>query len=220
MYSREWDDLYRAHRHMSRWPWTDLVALVSRYARPEEGFRRVLELGCGVGANIPFFVDLGVDYYAIEGSPTAVALIHDRFPRLRNRVVAGDYTLDLPFQGPFDLIVDRSSLTCNRSESISRCLALLDPLLRDGGRFIAVDWFSVRHADYPLGEDAGDGYTRRNMSGGFAGTGDVHFFDREHLLAFFQGYRFLDLQHKTLADSLAGEARETATWNFVAERSR
>ena len=220
MYCGEWDELYRANRHMSRWPWTDLVTLVMRYARPDNGFRRVLELGCGVGANIPFFADLGVDYYAIEGSPTAVASIHERFPPLREKVVIGDYTRKIPFSGPFDLVVDRSSLTCNRTESIAHCVGLLGSVLRERGRFIAVDWFSLQHSEYPFGQDVGDRYTRKNFSrGGFAGAGDVHFFDREHLLSFFEEYRVLSLQHKIVAEECPdNETRQIATWNVVAER--
>ena len=191
-----------------------------RYAPPEKGFRRVLELGCGVGANIPFFADLGMDYYSVEGSETGVAFIHKRFPRLSETVVVGDYTRQIPFSGPFDLVVDRSSLTCNDTESISRCINLVGPLLRDAGRLIAVDWFSVCHDEYASGQNAGDRYTRNNFSeGGFVGTGDVHFFDRQHLLSFFEGYRVLNLQHKIVSEERRdGERQQSATWNVVAER--
>ena len=219
-YCNEWEAQCHAGCHMSRWPWTELVTLVMRYAPPGRGFRRVLELGCGVGANIPFFADLGVDYDSVEGSRTAVAHVHERFPQLSERVAVGDYTDEIPFSGPFDLVADRSSLICNGTESISRCFSLLGPRVRDGSRFIAVDWFAVDHGDYELGQDAGDRYTRNNFSTGcFVGTGDVHFFDRPHLLSFFEGYRVLNLQHRrVLEEGPEGETRQVATWNIVAER--
>ena len=42
---------------------------------------RVLELGCGPGANIPFFLSQGADYYAAEGSETIVVELQKKFPR-------------------------------------------------------------------------------------------------------------------------------------------
>jgi len=219
-FSNEWESQYLTGHHLSRWPWTDLISLVMRYASPKGGYGRVLELGCGAGANIPFFEALGVDYHSIEGSRTAVSLIHERFPHLRQKVVVGDYTERIPFPGVFDLVVDRSSLTCNDTESIRRCLHLLESTLRVEGRFIAVDWFSVDHDDYEVGEDAGDGYTRHNFSSGdFAGTGNVHFFDKPHLQSIFGDYELLSMQHKRLYEEFSdGGARHLATWNLVAER--
>ena len=221
-FSTEWDEAYRANRHMSQWPWSALVSAVTRHAPPHGGFRRVLELGCGVGANVPFFLEQGVDYHSVEGSKTAVAFVHERFPELSKNVVLGDYTKEIPFTGEFDLVVDRSSLTCNDTESISRCMDLLRPLLRKGGRFIAVDWFSVDHGDYAVGRNVDGRYTRTDFSeGAFVGAGDIHFFDRQHLLSFFGGYRVLTLQHETIAEEcLDGETRTKtiAKWNIVAER--
>ena len=38
---------------MSIWPWSDLVSYVMRYTKINENYK-VLEIGCGSGANIPF----------------------------------------------------------------------------------------------------------------------------------------------------------------------
>ena len=44
-FSPEWDALFRAGRNVGEWPWSDVVSLVYRYAKPSDGYRRVLELG-------------------------------------------------------------------------------------------------------------------------------------------------------------------------------
>ncbi|MGN5030804.1 hypothetical protein ACTFBV_20625 [Aeromonas rivipollensis] len=54
-FSNEWDEQYKNNHHMSIWPWSDLVSSIYRYANPKNGYKRVLELGCGAGANIPLF---------------------------------------------------------------------------------------------------------------------------------------------------------------------
>ena len=112
MFSSEWKKLYQEGTHMSVWPWSDLVSFVMRYVNFEEKDYRVLELGCGAGANIPLFVSLGVDYHAIEGSRTIVSKLHKKHRSLQNNIVVGDFTQTLP-AGKFDLIVDRASLTLN-----------------------------------------------------------------------------------------------------------
>jgi len=106
-FSEEWESVYRVGAHMSVWPWSDLVSFVHRHAKPADGFRRVLEVGCGAGANIPFFLKLGVDFYGIDGSPEIVGMLHKSFPQLRDNIVLGDFTQSLPFAGQFDLVVDR-----------------------------------------------------------------------------------------------------------------
>src|SRR6202030_1413326 len=116
---------FQLNTHISIWPWSDLVSYVNRYASSTKGYRRVLELGCGVGANIPFFLKQGSDYSSIEGSAAAVASLHEAYPTLRERIVVGDFTQAIPFSGPFDLVVDRSALTHNTTAAISRSLGML-----------------------------------------------------------------------------------------------
>ncbi len=67
-FSNEWDSIYADGQQKSIWPWSDLVSFVMRYARPKGPTYRVLELGCGAGANVPFFRYLNVEYCAIDGS--------------------------------------------------------------------------------------------------------------------------------------------------------
>ena len=71
-FSLEWDERYSSNTQMSIWPWSDLVSYVIRYAKPARKQIRVLELGCGAGANIPFFLAQGFKYYGIEGSNTII----------------------------------------------------------------------------------------------------------------------------------------------------
>ena len=70
-FSKEWDDRYSENTHMSNWPWSDLVSYVKRYTDIQSD-SNVLELGCGSGANIPFFLSLNANYHGIDGSPTII----------------------------------------------------------------------------------------------------------------------------------------------------
>ena len=120
-FSTEWNIRYKKNTHMSIWPWSDLVSLVMQNKPLKEKFR-VLELGCGAGANIPLFVTLGADYYAVEGSQTIVDQLHKRYPQFKDNIIVGDFTKDMPNQ-EFDLIVDRAALTHNNEKSIIECIS-------------------------------------------------------------------------------------------------
>lgn len=219
-FSSEWDERYKANTHLSVWPWSDLVGFVMRHARPPGPGFRVLELGCGAGANIPFFQALGADYHGIEGSPAIVAALHERFPEWRDRIVAGDFTLDIPFEGEFDLVVDRSSLTHNTTAAIRHCLAMVKARLKPGSAFIGIDWFSTDYSEFSKGEDGGDAHTRSGFSQGpFAGVGRVHFSDRAHIEDLFNGFELKVLEHKQVRREIPDDGWAFASWNFVARRN-
>ena len=67
-YSKQWDNVYQQGSNLSIWPWSDLVSYVYRHVPIAGRESKVLEIGFGAGANIPFFRKLGVSYLGIEGS--------------------------------------------------------------------------------------------------------------------------------------------------------
>ncbi|WP_445636142.1 Methyltransferase type 12 domain-containing protein [Nostoc sp. DSM 114161] len=218
-FSQQWDQIYQQNTHMSVWPWSDLVSYIMRYARPNKPEFRVLELGCGAGANIPFFQKLGVEYHAIEGSPAIVGKLREKFPNLENSIVVGDFTKDIPFVDQFDLVVDRSSLTHNATTAIKDSLALVYTKLKIGGRYVGIDWFSTLDSDYQFGIPDEDIYTRRDYTEGhFAHVGRVHFADKPHLEELFAGFAIEVMEHKTVARHIPRDNHILAFWNLVARR--
>lgn len=220
-FSTEWEGEYRRGLQNSIWPWSDLVSYVMRYARPERKPFRVLELGFGAGANIPFLLSLGVEYFGTEGSATAVESTRRRFSAENFHVACCDFTQSIPFEGPFDLVVDRSSLTHNGTAAIRTCLARLHALMSQDAKFIGIDWFSTEHSDFPLGRQDEDYYTRSHFpSGQFANVGKVHFSDRGHIAEIFEGAGFSleRLEHKVSRVEIPAEGHQTAFWNLLGIR--
>ena len=217
-FSSEWDERYQENTQICIWPWSTLVSFVLRYSNPNvEGFK-VLELGCGAGANIPLFVNLGADYYAVEGSKSIVTRLHSMFPQLKDNIVCGDFTKTLP-ENEFHLIVDRSSLTCNDTSAIRRCLRMCHNRLKNGGTYIGIDWFSTDSDAYREGEQAEDHYTRTNFTDGLhANTGRIHFSSKEHLLDLFADYEIVVLAHQTTTEDIPVSGNSVAVWNFVAKK--
>jgi hypothetical protein len=218
-FSNEWEDEYRRGVQNSVWPWSDLVSYVMRYARPDKKPFRVLELGFGAGANIPFILSLGVDYFGTEGSATAVESARERFSGNKFHIACCDFTKEIPFESPFDLVIDRSSLTHNSTPAIRTCLSRLYSLMNDKSKFIGIDWFSTKHSDFELGQEEGDHYTRVHFpSGQFSNVGRVHFSDQGHIVDLFEaaGFTLARLEHKVNRLEIPSDGRQLAAWNLLA----
>ncbi len=200
------------------WPWSDLVSLVRRYCRDVNTRTRVLELGCGAGANIPFFRADNVQYHAMEGSASMVRLLRAKFGEFGSRIEQGDFTRALPFEPGFDIVVDRASLTHNSTAAIEAALALVWRVLKPGAHFIGVDWFSTQSNEFSRGQGTADPYTRTGYAQGpFAGTGRVHFSDEGHLRALFSRFELVLLEEKLVRQVVPRED-QFACWNLVARK--
>lgn len=216
-FSAEWENVYKQNQHLSVWPWSHLVTLAHKYGNLHKGMR-VLELGCGAGANIPFFVKVETDYYAIEGSATMVAQLNEAFKGQRVHVIQGDFTQDIRSvygDETFDLIVDRSALTHNATADICRTIGFVKSALKQEGKFIGTDWFST-YFDV-LEKDQSemiDDFTRVFSSGYFAGLGNVHFSDESHLRELFADFSFEYLAERQVQVFIP-EKRIDARWDFV-----
>jgi SAM-dependent methyltransferase len=221
-FSPEWEQTYRDSAHLSIWPWSDLVSLTHRHASPRQGFQRVLELGVGAGANVPFFQRLRCDFHGIEGSASIVERLREAFPDLAEQLICGDFTRALPWaDASFDLVVDRASITHNDTPAVRATLSEAARVLRLGGRFIGIDWFSTEHEDAG-GGTAVDAHTRYGIdSRNFSGLGRVHFSDEAHLRDLFEpaGFAFEVLQHKVHCHLVGGNLAHFASWNLVAVRA-
>jgi SAM-dependent methyltransferase len=218
VFSKNWDTIYNANQQLSVWPWSDLVSTVMRSIELEER-PRILELGCGAGANIPFFNSLNVDYFGIDGSVTAIDRLKLRFPEKSKQLRACDFTQNLYFDGPFDLIVDRGSLTHNSDSDIRKTVDLAFNALRNEGKLISIHWFSSQHPSITTGQPGEDPYTRINiLTGPLAGTGIVHFSDKENIMDIFSKWIIENLDHQTRTQALPGYDNLDATWNIIAKR--
>lgn len=217
-FSSEWENQYRNNNQMSIWPWSDLVSYIYRYTEmSKQSNLKVLELGCGAGANIRLFQELGADYYAIDGSAAIITMLQEKFPLYANRLVVGDFTKEIPFREVFDVIVDRASVTHNTTNDIRNVISLIKKHLSTEGQFVGIDWFSKNHDDYLLGNDiANDEYTKymSDVKGQFSGIGNVHFSDEDHLKELFSDFTIKVMEEK-IVNTFYPIKHKFASWNFV-----
>ena len=205
-FSNEWNAVYQENLQITSWPWSDLISLIYRHCKDIiEQRGAVFELGCGAGPNIPFIQSLGMDYYGVEGSPTVVNSLHEKFPELKNRVVVGDFTdhkcyINLP---NIDIVIDRAAVTHNNLYAIKCTLENSFNIMRSGGYFIGIDWFSTR-TDIESGQ--------------FSNIGNVHFSDEQHLRSLFFEFDIISLEEKVINSYEPQDKHQFSSWNIVAKK--
>lgn len=221
-FSKEWDECYKKNSQMSLWPWSDLVSLISRHCKGLLADRSgsVLEIGCGAGANIPFILASGLNYYAKEGSASIVRSLRMRYPELSDSIEQVDFT---DYRGgeihkKYDLIFDRAAITHNDHDSILSTLDFIYQSLNTGGIFIGSDWFSDKHQDIKYGHLCDDESTYDNFSvGQFVGVGKVHFTNKNSLEKMFAKFNILHLEEKVITTYIPDE-HVFAAWNIVVKK--
>jgi hypothetical protein len=197
-----WEREYAQNKHLSVWPWSDLVSvfikefnsLIDKGRKPDS--IRVLELGVGAGANISLFESLGVKYLGLDGSDTIINRLRLRYPNFRFECV--DFTDFYEDTVKYDFIIDRASLTHNDTESINRCIVNCYKMLKTNGMFIGVDWFSVDHESFKHGISVDEFTKISEKDGYFAGLGKVHFSTKEHIIELFSNFRIKEISSKTV----------------------
>ncbi|MGZ5179942.1 MAG: class I SAM-dependent methyltransferase [Ramlibacter sp.] len=140
-----WDDVYRT-RAWGQYPGEDVIRFVKREfgAAPDRGRVRLLEVGCGAGANLWFMAREGFGVRGVEGSPTAVRLAEERLDRecpgwraAGGRIDAGDMArVDAP-AGSFDAVLDVVAVCYAGFDDAARIYAELARVTRPGGRLFS-----------------------------------------------------------------------------------
>ncbi|KZN70575.1 class I SAM-dependent methyltransferase [Pseudoalteromonas luteoviolacea] len=215
-FCQNWDDLYRANQHMSVWPWSDVVATAFRHTALRQASQdfKILEVGCGAGANFPFFLSYCDNVYGIDGSKFIIDNLKTRFPKVADTLFVGDFTQPWPFNEQFDLIIDRGASVHNPPSSIKRYLKQAQEQLKPGGILLITDWFSTKHSDYDIAPISIDKYTKAGYtSGAFADVGNVNFFDKELIEDLVVGFDILSFNHSSNEDVQTGHCH--SSWNMV-----
>jgi SAM-dependent methyltransferase len=157
---------------------------------------RVLDLGCGTGANTWFLCREGFDVFAFDGSFTAVrkakdlCLASNGFPAL----FQADAGIIPVIDSCFDTVVDIGAITSNSTAGIKCILKEIYRVLKPGGRLFSTVLFHRGTSGYGSGTKL-DSASFRNLSAGpISGLGTIHFFNRIHIKSLWQKAGFKNLQ--------------------------
>ncbi|MGB4114929.1 MAG: class I SAM-dependent methyltransferase [Polaromonas sp.] len=190
-YTGHWDEKFSS-RAWGRYPPEDLVRFMGRRFRDaDRKLVRVLEVGCGPGANIWFLHREGYAVHGIDISQTAIDLAAARLateniglhsPAADLRV--GNFS-NLPWpEAHFDVVVDVFALYANTLDVISQALSEIDRVLKSGGLLYTKLW-GTHTTGFGQGLALEPGTFDAIRTGPCASMGVTHFFTREEIKTVF-----------------------------------
>ena len=119
---KHWNNIYYKNKHLSQWPWTEVISLCNRYCKKQiyNKTNKILELGFGAGANIPFFLKKPIKYYGVEGSKVIFLKIKKKYKKIKKNILNKNFNEEIFPNLKFDLILDRASVTHNDKKNIKK----------------------------------------------------------------------------------------------------
>jgi SAM-dependent methyltransferase len=218
-----WNALF-ASRAWGRYPPEELVRFVSR-TYPDRAARkstRVLEVGCGPGANIWYLAREGFSIAGIDGSKHAITtatarlleenlLDSTRPPDLR----VGNFVL-LPWPDlSFDAVIDIEAIYANTIPMVQSIIAETFRVLKPGGHFFS-KMFGPKTSGVNTGAMVDERTSQNPISGPLAGTGLTHVFTEGEIRILFQPFSELTLDWVHRSDR--GNAYEVFEWLVQARK--
>lgn len=202
-----WEQIFRS-KEWGKYPPEHVIRFVARnfYRAADRSQVRLLEIGCGPGANVWFMAREGFAVSGMDGSETAIRKASQRLASegLAADLRVGDFN-QLPWaDASFDGVLENVSLYCNPWASIEQALHEVLRVLKPGGLFIS-SFFTDRTWGYGTGDMIEpDGFANLR-EGPLAGAGFCLFLNRDRVPQLFRN--FTDLAVEQISWTAEGERR-------------
>tara|TARA_X000000368_G_C23023846_1_gene709268 strand:+ start:365 stop:1036 length:672 start_codon:yes stop_codon:yes gene_type:complete len=136
MWDKGWDQIF-SNFEWGKYPGEDLIRFIARnfYKIKNRQSIKILEVGCGTGANIWFLSREGFTSYGIDGSKIAIdkASQYLENENLKADLRVGD-AMKLPYEKSyFDAVIDVECIYANSLEDANLILQEIHRVLKPGG---------------------------------------------------------------------------------------
>lgn len=193
-FDKKWEEVHQ-NKIWGKYPAEELVRFICRkYSNISDRKKiKILDLGCGGGANTWFLCNEGFDVYAIDGSTTAIDKTKSFIENMKFNAkfhVADASSLPFP-DNYFDCVIDIACIYANTTEGIKKILKEVNRVLKPHACLFSSYLINDKTTGYKTGEQL-EANTFRNMSDGlFANIGIAHFFNKTEITQFFSSSKFM-----------------------------
>ncbi|MCI6086944.1 MAG: class I SAM-dependent methyltransferase [Selenomonas sp.] len=179
----DWEKIH-AGREWGGYPSEHVIRFVARnfYSAPDRSKVKILDFGCGAGANTWYLANEGFDTYAFDGSKSAVARAEKNLAKkgLAAHFLVAD-GIQLPYESEtFDAIIDNVMIYSNTLANIRMMYGECHRFLKTGGKFFSCV-FGREMTGYGSGTEIEPNTFADTTEGRAAHTGYMHCFDRQEL---------------------------------------
>lgn len=194
-FSKEWEIIHSTQA-WGRYPSEFVVRFVARnYYNNARNKIRILDFGCGAGANTWYLAKEGFDVYAFDGSISAVNkareyLKKEGYSNVHFSVMDGnEITYEKNF---FDCVIDNACIYANKKRFIISMYRQIYEVLKLGGKLFT-SCFGKETMGYGTGNCIENGTYDSITNGVLQGRALVHFFDKNELEQLLESVGFKNI---------------------------
>ena len=214
-----WDEIFRTQA-WGKYPGEDLIRFVAQnfYQVPERSTVKILEVGCGPGANLWYMAREGFSVYGVDGSATAITRARTRLdsecPGWNGELKVGDIArLDFA-DGVFDAVIDNEAVYANSFESSVKIYDELARVCKPCGKL-----FSRTFAKGCWGDGTGISSGRNawiSSEGPLKDKGLSRFTEFSEIPELIRGFEIRETE--LLTKTMENRSREVREWLIVGEK--
>lgn len=183
-----WEQLHQ-DMEWGSYPSEEVVRFVARnFYEQERKNTKILDLGCGAGANTFFLANEGFNAYAIDGSETAVRKAETYLAQnhLQAHTITGDI-ISLPYDPNFfDCIIDNAVIYAHRLSAIQQILKECHRVLKPGGLLFSTGLFTLQTTGAATGTKLEENTYCDEKEGIIQKRGTAHYFTEHELKETFE----------------------------------
>ena len=177
-----WEKTFKKKK-WGQYPPEDLIKFIKRTFKNKKNLKniKILELGCGPGANVIFFSKEGFQIFGIDISPTAIKITKKKLDKKkRKNFFIGNFS-NLPWKNNFfHGVVDNFSVYANDMKTIKLTYNEIHRVLKKKGFFFSKVW-GLKTTGYGSGLKIEKNTFDRIKSGPCKNLGLSHFFSEKEL---------------------------------------
>ncbi|WP_411502685.1 class I SAM-dependent methyltransferase [Brevibacillus centrosporus] len=214
-----WEKIFQ-EQEWGKYPGEDLIRFIARnfYSTPNRSEIKLLEVGCGPGANLWYAAREGFTVYGVDGSATAINRASNRLerecPGWSGELVVGDI-LQLPFPDDFfDAVIDSEAVYCNSFRHSQEIYNEMARVTKKGGKL-----FSRTFATGSWGDQTGEKVEHNSYlvnEGPLAGKGVSRFTDYKEIHELIQRFEISEIQ--LITRKYMAIDREVKEWVITGEK--
>lgn len=143
VWDKVWERVFES-QEWGKYPNEELIRFIARnfYKAKDRKIIKILEVGCGPGANLWYLAREGFCVYGIDGSITAIKKaknqLNSEVKDWSGDLRVGDI-ITVPFDEQFfDAVVDVECLCCNSIEDLGKILSEIKRTLKPKGMFFSL----------------------------------------------------------------------------------
>ena len=215
-----WEEVFK-QQTWGKYPSLDFIRFIARnfYQSKDRKSLKILEVGCGPGANLWYMAREGFTVYGIDGSKTAISQARKRLnqecPGWSGELRIGDIT-ELPFDDSFfDAVVDFEAIYCNSFDNSKIIYSELARVTRKGGKLFTQTFATDCWGD-KTGEKAGIHSAWIVSEGPLLNKGYARFTEYEEIEELTGGFSTNEVE--LLTRTMGGRKHEVKEWVIIGEK--